>query len=161
MGLVKKLFAVAFLVLVMAVTGCGWKRSRVSLRSVSLDGTYELRLVELRSFDRNFEIHLRELKNAKNDRLLFVSADEGPPGTERVVWLADNQQFLLVGRNFFLARDLKLNTGDSVYMLYDIPSQSIWLNARQGAYLNGKPTNFPSLTRELIEGFRFVGSGDE
>jgi hypothetical protein len=56
MGLVKKLFAVAFLVLVMAVTGCGWKRSRVSLRSVSLDGTYEVRLVELRSFDRDFEI---------------------------------------------------------------------------------------------------------
>jgi hypothetical protein len=99
------------------------------------------------------------LKNAKNDRLLFVSADEGPPGSERVVWSADNQQFLLVGRNFYLARDLKVNSGESIYMLYDIPSQSIWLNAPQGAYLNGKPTNFP-LTRELIDGFRFIGRAE-
>jgi hypothetical protein len=105
-----------------------------TLVSLSTDDQLRVHLVERRGFmtiDRNFEVRLERLTD-RSVVTLFRSPDEGrPEGSERVVWSPDGKQFVLVGRHFFVREGVQLPTGESLYLLYDVPSGKLCCNSRQ------------------------------
>lgn len=104
-------------------------RGRMTTMLLSPDEKQQVMLLErsVPHIDRNFQIRL-------NGDIIFLSPDEGRPrGSERFLWSRDSSNLLLVGRHFFIAKDLdvELTTGESLYLLYNVPTQQIWCNASQ------------------------------
>jgi hypothetical protein len=110
-----------------------WKQGSTTLTSLSPNDAIRIHLVDLPGLiDRNLELKLESLED-HTVRTIFYSPDEGrPTGSERIIWSADGSRLLLVGRHFFLKeRDLKLPSGDSLYLMYDVPSGRLWCNSEQ------------------------------
>ncbi len=126
-------------ILLSAIVGFGsgfiyfHQRGQVTTMLLSPDGKVRAVLVEKPSFmDRNFEVRLEVWDGSWKVTRLFTSPDEGRPiGSERFMWAHDNKKLLLVGRHFFTKGDVTLSTGESLYLLYDVPSKRIWCNSPQ------------------------------
>lgn len=107
---------------------------RVTLTSLSPDDALRVRLVELPNrIDRNFELRLEDLRKPDGGtRTVFRSPDEGrPEGSERIVWSKDGSRFLLLGRHFYVHGNARLPSGESLYLMYEVPSGRVWCNAQQ------------------------------
>ncbi len=102
-----------------------------------------------RLYDENHR-PLSEHRPGGNWKFLYQSMDEGrPEGTERLIWSKDGTKLLVVGRHFFVKKDLFLDNGDQLYFLHDVPSGKGWSNA-------DKSEGFPQLTAAMIEGVEFT-----
>jgi hypothetical protein len=90
-------------------------------------------LERLRFIDRNFKVQLTtfRLGLVPVRRTLFVSPDEGPPGSERLLWSKDGRWLLLLGANFYGTDDACLASGDVLYLLVDTVSGTVHSNATQ------------------------------
>ena len=101
-------------------------RDRVTTMLLSPDEKQQAVLLErsISPIDRSFKIRL-------NGDIIFWSPEEGYPiGSERFLWSRDSSNLLLVGRHFLIANDLdvELTTGESLYLLYNVPTKQIWCN---------------------------------
>jgi hypothetical protein len=118
----------------VGLLSCG-KSEIVTASAPSPDGKSKVLLIEKDDFriDRNFDVFLEDCSTATPKRtLLFSSPDEGKPvGTERFVWSKDSQFILLVGRQFGTKGDVKLKSGESLYLLYDVKNAILRCNASQ------------------------------
>jgi hypothetical protein len=81
------------------------------------------------SIDRNFEVHIEEVGGPS--RKVFVSPDESPSGigSERFLWSKDSKRVLLVGKRFWVREGVQLETGEFLYLLYDVPMHKVWCNS--------------------------------
>jgi hypothetical protein len=141
--LVQKVMRIVFLGLILLIaSGCIEKApAEASLISASADGAYRVTLLELPNFDRNFEIWLERAKDGFKTNI-FRSPDEGRPvGTERIIWSGDHSQFVLVGRKFSVEDGPRIPM-ETLYVLYDIPTSSLWCNANQAPGPRFTKTNF-------------------
>jgi len=151
------LAALAFVAVVMLPAGryLFWGRERITLASVSPDGSALVRLVELPSFiDRNFELRLVTIKEGTEQgaaTTVFRSPDEGrPAGSERIVWSKDSSVFLLLGRHFYVTDEAKLPNGEMLYLFYDLRSGKTLCNATQ-------QSQYPSFTVKELGSVEWVG----
>jgi hypothetical protein len=109
----------------------------ITVNTVSSDGRYRVQLCEVpadsASPDRNFRLVLESLADATvQPTEIFRSPDEGaPPGTERIIWSADNNYFLLVGKRFYVDPEYRIPAGEVIYFAYHLPSGRRWCNASQ------------------------------
>ena len=103
--------------------------------------------------DRNFRVYLEKTENpGALSSELFRSPDEGRPiGSERFLWSGDNTRILLLGRHFFVKPEVQLRNGESLYLLYDVPSGRIWCNASQ-------QDRYPHFGEEELSGYNFGGT---
>jgi hypothetical protein len=84
-----------------------------------------------RFIDRNFVVRVEDCQT-HDSFVIFSSPDEGMPiGSERFLWSKDSAQLLLVGKHFVVHEGAELETGESLYLLYDVASGVVWCNARQ------------------------------
>ena len=121
--------SICFLV-VLVLAGCD--RTHVSLSSTSPNGSNQVEIVELKRFaDRNFVLRLHRGGTQTN---MFYSPDEGPAGTERILWSKDSAWMLLIGRNFVVEEQAKLPDGQQLYLLCDINSGDMRCNASQSQH---------------------------
>lgn len=133
-----------WLMLVLAMGGVmtfRWFVSEsVTLRSLSPDDQWTVHLIERPSFlDRNFKLVLKG-DSQEGAATIFRSPDEGRPiGSERIVWSPDSTQFALLGRHFYTDGKGQLANGETLYLLYDLPSGKSWCNSPQ-------QTEYPNFT---------------
>lgn len=131
------ILAVLVTAVVAVLATCLYLRfETVTLVSLSPDDNWRVHLVERNpplAIDRNFRVRLERLAD-HSVRELFQSPDEGlPVGSERILWSPDSTQFVLVGRHFsHNDKYEQLPSGESLYLLYDIPSGRLRCNATQG-----------------------------
>lgn len=94
-------------------------------RAILVDHPYRV------SIDRNFHVCIEDPDGVS--RTVFTSPDETPLGigSERFLWSNDSRRLLLVGRRFYLRQGVQLTTGESLYLLYDLPSGKTWCNSDQ------------------------------
>jgi len=129
--------SLACLVILLAHTGCEKTVTSFTTKCDSPDGRHRALLIEKDDFggiDRNFDVFLEDLTSTSTKRrLLFTSPDEGKPiGTERFIWSIDGRFLLLVGMKFIVvARGDSLDSGELLYLLYDIESANLRCNASQ------------------------------
>lgn len=117
------------LLAVVALAGCG-----TSLVSDSPDGSKRAAIVEHRGrFDRNFAVRIRD---ALGWTTIYESPDEGGrgAGAERFIWSKDGAWLLLVGKRFYSIEGVRLDTGEDLYLLYDVERGRLWCNAVAGRY---------------------------
>ncbi len=149
------LFALGTLVGALTVVGVllgplYWLSDATTTQSLSPGDQYRIHLVEIGSHiplnvDRNFELRLEELETGEL-HTIFSSPDEGRPiGSERFVWSTDSAHVLLVGRHFYGDDGIRVGCQERAYLLYHVPSQSIWLNSGE-----------QKLTREHLERIEFA-----
>lgn len=102
----------------------------VTATSLSPDMAWRVTLAERPAFiDRNFELHLEDMRT-KQIRIVLVSGDEGrPTGSERIVWSADSSRFLVLGRRFYALQGAPLASGEQLYAMMDVRSGKIWSNS--------------------------------
>ncbi len=82
--------------------------------------------------DRNFKVYLLDLQKPGDRNEIFESPDEGFPDGERIVWSNDSTRFLFLGKQFSVEVSAVIErSGERLYLLYDIPSKSLWCNASQ------------------------------
>ena len=113
--------------------GCDpWQEgTRVSLKSMSPDGLTQVEIVEITGrFDRNFYVRLTDVQRGIATNI-FYSPDEGSPSTERIVWSRDSSRLLLLGREFFVKGQGRMQDGQQLYLLYDHKSGELKCNATQ------------------------------
>ena len=81
------------------------------------------------SIDRNFEVRVEEVGEASYK--VFSSPDESPLGigSERFLWSKDSKTLLLVGRRFWGREGVQLETGEFLYLLYDVSTRKVWCNS--------------------------------
>jgi hypothetical protein len=119
---------------------------RVTLTSLSPDDRVRVSLVEKPKglVDRNFVLRLDG--SGVPATTVFASPDEGaPPGSERIIWASDGSRFVLVGRHFFVKDAARLANGESIYLMYDIPTGRLWCNSSQ-------QSRFPTFGMEELAG---------
>lgn len=129
----------------VAVVAFQWiLRDRTTVTSLSPDDRVRARLVERPGWiDRNFDVILERLDDGTKT-VVFSSPDEGrPEGSERFLWSRDGTMLLLVGRHFIVRPpSMALETGETVYLLYHLPSRRTWCNSEQQA-------RFPPIPNDL------------
>jgi hypothetical protein len=127
------IIAVGLLIAFFAVMVAVLSLSAVTTAATSPDGTLRAEIVDrrLHFIDRNFR--LRIVDAAGKATVVFTSCDESPNGIgqERLLWSSDGRRLLLVGRRFWVRGDAKLKSGESLYLLYDVPSGRVWCNSDQ------------------------------
>lgn len=142
-----------------------WRATRdvLTTQSLSPDGRYSIHLIEIQPnhplrLDRNFRLELVQVEAsgepvASSRDILFESPDEGPAGTERFIWSKDGMYVLLVGREFFVDRELPTagEEGEHAYLLYHVPTRRLWVNARQIS-----PDQFEPLTEHVLREIEFA-----
>ena len=103
----------------------------VTTAATSPDGALRAEIVDRRLHfsDRNFRLRIVDAKGQA--KVVFRSPDESPGGTgqERLLWSSDGRRLLLIGRRFWVRGEAKLESGESLYLLYDVPSGRVWCNA--------------------------------
>ena len=130
----------------------GMAQEKVTLQSSSPDSSYCVTLRELPVFlDRNFALELVNGRTGRSNEL-FRSPDEGPPGSERIIWSQDSTRFLLLGTNFSTVSGATLPDGQQLYLMYDTLSGTVRCNASQQDKFLGFTTN--DLTSFKWLGFR-------
>lgn len=123
---------VYLLFLIVLLAGCSEKALELTTASASPDGKMTAQLLELpASFDRNFTVQITR-EGQSPIIVLERSPDEGrPEGTERFIWSENGEFLLLVGREFFAEPKISLESGETCYLLFQVPQRSLWLNAQQ------------------------------
>jgi hypothetical protein len=114
---------------IVALSACV---NETRLTSDSPDGTARVELVDRAgplAIDRNFLLYAQS-PIGSTETVLFLSPDEGPPGTERIVWSRDSRRFVVLGKKFF-AYGEPLVGGEQLYLLYDRETGEMWCNAKQ------------------------------
>ena len=122
------------------VSSC--KSSPSTLLSESPDGKWRATLIEKSiGLDRQFEVRLQSIVTGNNIKLVYSSPDEGPPGTERFIWSSDGRVLVLVGKNLYTGKrvgdyirpieNIRLNTGEVLYLKYDTIAEQVWCNSHQ------------------------------
>jgi len=128
------------LLLLGAILLLGWlllSREQETASQTSPTGRDRVVLVEKDGWiDRNFVVRLHKLGpdggKASGVRTVFASPDEGrPAGSERFIWSEDGRWVLLVGRRFLCTREVRLNTGETAYLLYDVAGNRLFCNSEQ------------------------------
>jgi hypothetical protein len=81
----------------------------ISLVSESKDGAYRVWLYEHPNrMDRNFDLWVERVADGFKTNI-FQSPDEGRPiGTERIIWNREHNEFVLVGREFYVENGPRL-----------------------------------------------------
>jgi len=105
---------------------------QVTLTSLSPVDRVRVSLVEKPRgpVDRNFELRIDG--SGVSPKTIFESPDEGAPaGSERIIWASDSSRFVLVGRHFFVKAAARLPEGETIYLMYDIPTGRLWCNSSQ------------------------------
>lgn len=138
------------LALLLIVSGC--ENYRLTVRGISPSGNFEARLNDrevriLGALDRNFSVTIKDNQSGTEHTVLARSQDEGRPPTERFIWSKDERYLLLVGKSFFVKPAFKLNTGETLYLLYDRQEQTLKLNSGQTKSAHFDP--------EALEGIEF------
>lgn len=138
--------------LVVAFKDFGVAEERVTLHSQSPDASHRVVLRELPVFlDRNFSLVLEDARTGHTNEI-FRSPDEGPPGSERIVWSEDSNRFLLLGTNFCTRSQASLPSGEQLYLVYDTVSGRLRCNASQQDKYEPFTTNDITATKWV--GFR-------
>ena len=139
---------VGLLVAFYAVVGAVLSLSTVTTAATSPDGTLRAEIVDRRVnfLDRNFR--LRIVDAAGKATVVFTSPDENPRGVghDRLLWSRDSRRLLLVGRNLWVRDEAKLKSGESLYLLYDVPSGRVWCTSDQSG---------PPFGEEELAGYDF------
>lgn len=114
------------------------RATTVSLASIAPDGRFLAEIVEKTDgrLDRNFFVRILDLKTGATTNI-YNSPDEGPPGTERIVWSADGSRLLLVGNKFLVDELGRMPDGHQLYLLYDFTTGSLKCNASQDGRYEG------------------------
>jgi len=110
--------------LALLVAGCSSAVDTLKERGPGVG--HRVTLVDYSGFlhlDRNFDLKV-------DGETIYHSPDEGPPA-ERVIWSQDGQRFLLLGKNLLTHYGWELENGQTVYLMYDIPSRKLWCNTSQ------------------------------
>ena len=131
---------IAVVTVVVTALFCGgmyWKFNRIretnTLISSSPDGRTRVLLVDRRTefqIDRNFDLRI-EQPTGSPAKTIFQSPDEGLPRTERIIWSADGNSFILLGQDFNVVPEAKLSNGEQLYLKYDFTTGELKCNARQ------------------------------
>ena len=128
----------------------GMAQEQITLQSVSPDGSRRVTLRELPVFlDRNFALALVDSRTGQSNQV-FRSPDEGLPGSERIIWSADSERFLLLGTNFSTLSEARLPSGEQLYLMYDAVSGTLRCNASQ-------QNKYPPFTTNDLTPFKWVG----
>lgn len=124
---------VGLLIVFYAVVGGALSLSAVTTAATSPDGTLRAEIVDrrLHFIDRNFRLRIVDAKGKAT--VVFTSPDESPRGIghDRLLWSSDSRRLLLIGRNFWIRGEAELKSGESLYLLYDVPSGRVWCNSDQ------------------------------
>lgn len=146
-----KLIGVAAIGLWIVASVSGVFDRPISASRPSPDGSKVAMLAEtpkwIPSIDRNFDFAIKDKKTGIR-KVVFKSPDEGAAGTERFIWSKNSTHVLLVGRNFSLDQKLQLQTGESVYILFNVDNGQIACNASQ------RP-DYPRVTKEELDKIEF------
>ena len=98
----------------------------------SPDGRYTVEIREMLedTVDRRFKVIL--MNNATGSRKpVFISPDQGAPGTEIIHWSANSEWFLITGKNFGTVKEALRPGGQLIYLLYHVPEGEVFCNAAQ------------------------------
>ena len=124
---------VGLLIAFYFVVGAMLSLSAVTASATSPDGRLRAEIVDrrLHFIDRNFRLRIVDPKRMAT--VVFTSPDESPRGVghDRLLWSSDSRRLLLIGPNFWVREEAKLKSGESLYLLYDAPSGSVWCNSDQ------------------------------
>lgn len=119
--------------LTVLMLGCGKtdQFENISLVSESRDKKYRVWLYEHPNrMDRNFDVWVEQIADGSRTNI-FKSPDEGRPvGTERIIWSENNDEFVLVGKEFFLANPSEIGL-ERPYLWYSFKTQKLYCNASQ------------------------------
>jgi hypothetical protein len=130
----RRAFFGGLLLLVGIVVGRWLSTTRVTTTALSPDDKWQAVLVERGSYlDRNFDVRLGPTGGVSSSFVpIFSSPDEGRPiGSERFIWSKDSNYLLLVGRQFAVEGQTRMQTGEDLYLLYHLPTKRLLCNARQ------------------------------
>ena len=134
----------------LAFRNFGMAEEKITLQSLSPDGSYRVTLRELPVFlDRNFALELVDSHTGQSN-LVFRSPDEGLPGSERIVWSQDSTRFLLLGTNFSALSEASLPGGQQLYLMYDTVSGTLRCNASQ-------QNKYPPFTTNDLTSCKWLG----
>ena len=146
------------LAFMLFLTGCLQSPSapHVSSSMLSHDGKCLAEVVELwvPERDRRFEVRIsRKDLDSSQPLAIYQSPDEGRPD-ERLLWSSDNRHVLLVGKYLAAGPEFVTDTGETIYLLYNVQTGEIRCNSSQlQPRLNG--FDFDDLARiEFPEKFR-------
>lgn len=105
----------------------------ISLMSESEDKKYRVWLYEHPNrFDRNFDVWVEHTAEGFRTNI-FKSPDEGLPGTERIIWSRDHDEFVLVGKEFIVENWSKIQL-ERPYLWYSFKTQKLYCNASQAEH---------------------------
>jgi len=118
------------------VVGCGPKSPQVSLSKQSPDGKYWAELVEkpvggIFNGDRHFEVRITpQNTNSAQPKMIYRSPDVGSP-SERFLWSDDSRYLLLVGKSVCVGPESVADSGEYMYLLYDLETRELRCNEEQ------------------------------
>ncbi|MDB5340315.1 MAG: hypothetical protein JWN70_5934 [Planctomycetaceae bacterium] len=82
----------------------------------------------IRLIDRNFRVLLVD-RPTGTERVVYTSEDQSPTNThERFVWSKDSSKVVLVGDRYFVVPGSKLESGEIVFLMYDVNTDKLWCN---------------------------------
>ena len=101
---------------------------RDTLVSESPDGSHRIIVRERRYIDRNFRVVLVD-RQTGTERIVFTSYDQDPTiSHERFVWSNDSSKVVLVGDDYYVTPEAKLENGEIVFLMYDVENDKLWCN---------------------------------
>ncbi len=118
--------------LIWCVAGCSSAPS-VSASRASPDGKYLAEIVEVHvpEWDRRFEVRVtNQGTNNLGAKTIYRSPDEGHI-TERLLWSRDGRYLLLVGKSLAAGAECMTDTGEVIYLLYDVKTDEVRCNSVQ------------------------------
>jgi hypothetical protein len=147
----------AILIVFLLSGGCGTrKQSAPDTQARSPDGRFVLTIHELTRADYTFQVVLSETApgQAPTSTRLYSSPDEGPRGTERILWSKDGRHALIVGKQFGVRPEAVLpsslrstqpgvSSAEAAYLLYNTDTRQVWCNSSQ-------QTNFPHFSTNEV-----------
>jgi hypothetical protein len=123
-----------FSLILLIIAGCARQMSWPELTKQSESPNRRF-IVEIRenikdTTDRHFRILLINTEE-NTKKSVFLSPDEGEPGTEEIYWSPDSNWFLVTGRKFAVALESILPNGERLYFLYDLKRNKAYCNSVQ------------------------------
>ncbi len=123
------------LAVMLLLSGCLQSPSspHVSSSMLSHDGKYLAEVVEIwvPERDRRFEVRItRKDVGSAQPEVVYQSPDEGRP-EERLLWSSDSRHVLLVGKYLAAGPEFVADTGETIYLLYNVQTGEVRCNSSQ------------------------------